>query len=118
MTEPVADEIRYRLLKTLTETPQASQRELARELGISLGKANYCLRALIRKGLVKAANFRNSKNKTAYMYVLTPKGLEEKIRVTHAFLRHKLAEFDLLAQEIERLTAEASNLPTNRGAKR
>jgi EPS-associated MarR family transcriptional regulator len=102
----ISEEIRYRLLKYLAEHPDASQRLLARELGISLGKANYCLRALMEKGLVKARNFTNSKNKSAYAYVLTPSGMEEKITVTYAFLRRKMIEYDGLHQEIERLTAE------------
>lgn len=106
MSHVISEEIRYRLLKYLTEHPDASQRQLARELGMSLGKANYCLRALMEKGLVKVRNFRNSKNKSAYAYVLTPSGIEEKISVTYTFLRRKMLEYDHLQQEIERLTAE------------
>ena len=102
----VTDEIRYRLLGYLADHPHASQRELARVLGISLGKVNYCLQALIGKGLIKARNFRNSDNKTAYAYILTPSGFEEKVNVTVAFLRRKIAEYDTIALEIERLSAE------------
>ena len=102
----ISDEVRYRLLKYLADHPDASQREVARDLGISLGKVNYCLKALIGKGWIKARNFRNSRHKAAYVYVLTPKGIEEKIAVTHAFLRRKVAEYDLLVKEIETLTAE------------
>jgi EPS-associated MarR family transcriptional regulator len=87
LTHPLTDEVRYRLLKYLAEHPHASQRELARELGISLGKANYCLRALVEKGWVKFRNFKNSENKSAYAYVLTRRGLQEKVNVTTAFLR-------------------------------
>jgi len=116
MSAQLSEEVRYRLLKYLAEHPDASQRELARELGVSLGKVNYCLHALMEKGLVKARNFRNSQNKAAYAYVLTRKGLEEKIDVTYAFLRRKIAEYDTIAAEIERLSAEVEAL-TNANAK-
>ena len=106
MAPTVSYEIRYRLLKYVAEHPDATQRALASELGISLGKANYCLQALMAKGLVKVRNFRNSKRKTAYSYFLTPIGLEEKINVTYDFLRRKVAEYDLLSKEIEQLTDE------------
>ena len=104
------EEIRYRLLKYLAEHPEATQRELARELGMSLGKINYCLKAVMRKGWVKARNFRNSKKKAAYLYILTPKGIEEKVNVTTDFLRRKVLEYDVLSKEIERLTAEVKEL--------
>lgn len=119
LTHPVTDEVRYRLLRHLAEHPEVTQRELASELGISLGKANYCLQALIAKGLVKARNFRNSSRKWGYAYVLTPSGLQEKIDLTYAFLRWKLREYDLLREEIERMTAEIreveSGKPLNAG---
>src|SRR5215210_5469349 len=110
MSHIITDEVRYRLLTHLAEHPDASQRELASELGISLGKLNYCLHALIGKGLVKARNFKNSRNKTAYAYILTRKGLEEKIDVTSAFLRRKIAEYDDIAAQIERLQAEVRTM--------
>jgi len=113
----LSPEVRYRLLKYLADHPEASQRKLARELGVSLGKVNYCLRALIEKGWVKARNFRNSKRKAGYLYVLTPNGLEEKINVTAAFLRRKLYEYDLLTKEIEQLTHEVSELGSAPAAK-
>ena len=117
MAHVLSEEIRYRLLKYLDEHPDASQRQLARELGVSLGKANYCLRALMEKGLVKARNFKNNKQKSAYAYVLTPSGIEEKISVTYAFLRRKMLEYDHLQQEIARLTAELDALgPEAEGA--
>ena len=106
----LTDEVRYKLLRLLKANPKLSQREVARELGISLGKVNYCLKALIGKGWIKARNFRNNRNKAAYVYVLTPKGIEEKIAVTRAFLRRKVAEYDLLVKEIETLTAEVGEL--------
>jgi len=80
---------------------------MARELGMSLGKVNYCLRALIELGLIKAANFKNSKNKSAYMYLLTPRGIEEKARVTARFLQAKQREYEELRAEIEQLSKEA-----------
>lgn len=106
----IPDDVRYRLLKYLAEHPEATQRELARELGVSVGKANYCMRAVMERGLVKMRNFRNSSNKAAYNYYLTPKGLEEKINVTYEFLRRKIAEYDLLSKEIAALTAEVGTL--------
>lgn len=116
VSHPVSDEIRYRLLRYLAEHPDASQRELARALGVSLGKVNYCLHALIEKGLVKARNFRKSRDKSVYAYILTPQGLEEKINVTYAFLRRKIAEHDTIVREIEQLSAEvrAMDLSTGR----
>ena len=102
----LTDEIRYRLLNHLSAHPDASQRDVARELGISVGKVNYCLRALVRKGLLKVTNFRNSRNKSAYLYILTRRGIEEKITVTYQFLRAKIDEYDGLAKEIERLKGE------------
>lgn len=104
----VTDELRYRILKLLESNPHMSQRELATELGISLGKVNYCLRALIGKGWVKAGNFRRSTDKRAYLYLLTPKGLDEKAKVTARFLRRKLEEYEILKKEIEILKQEAA----------
>jgi EPS-associated MarR family transcriptional regulator len=106
----VSDEVRYRILKYISENPNASQRQLARELGVSVGKVNYCLRALIGKGLLKMRNFQNNQDKSAYLYVLTPKGIEEKIKVTYDFLRRKISEYDLLSKEIELLSAEVRGL--------
>lgn len=102
------DETRYRILKTLQADPQASQRRIAGELGISLGRVNYCLNALINKGLVKVNNFRNSDNKRAYLYLLTPRGIEERARLTARFLRVKLDEYEILKRELEELEREAA----------
>jgi len=104
----LTDETRYRILKLLEADPHASQRRISDELGISLGRVNYCLNALIRKGLVKANNFRNSENKRAYLYLLTPRGIEEKARVTARFLRVKLDEYEILKRELEELEREAA----------
>jgi EPS-associated MarR family transcriptional regulator len=100
------DDVRYRLLKLLESNPEASQRQLARDLGLSLGKINFCVQALVQKGLIKAANFRNSSNKTGYMYKLTPRGIEEKARVTVRFLQRKTREYEALRTEIARLSDE------------
>ena len=102
----LSDEYRYKILKLLEKDPALSQRDLATALGISLGKVNFCIRALMEKGLLKARNFRNSKNKSAYMYYLTPTGFEEKARVTVRFLRRKMDEYEALTAEIERLRSE------------
>lgn len=110
MPTSISEEIRYRLLTYLAEHPEASQRELAAALGISVGKVNYCVQALIRKGLVKMRNFRKSKNKLAYAYLLTPKGIEEKLNVTNIFLRIKMAEYEAVAREIEQLMAELQDV--------
>ena len=104
----LTDEYRYKLLQLLEANPHASQRELANALGISLGKANYCLNALMERGLVKARNFTNSRNKRAYMYYLTPQGLQEKARVTVRFFRQRMQEYEALQQEIETLRRDAA----------
>ncbi len=105
----LTDEYRYKILKMVESNPAISQRELASQLGISLGKVNYCLKALIDKGLLKASNFRNSKNKLAYMYLLTPSGIEEKASITMRFLKIKIQEYEALQREIEELRKDAAN---------
>jgi EPS-associated MarR family transcriptional regulator len=102
----LSDKLKYQLLSALEQNPRASQRELAAEIGVSLGRTNYCLRALIDKGWVKAKNFKNSKNKAAYIYNLTPAGIAEKASVTRNFLARKQAEYKELEYEIERLRQE------------
>lgn len=97
----------YGLLKTLEENPGLSQRDLAKRLGISLGKVNFCLNALVDKGSLKISNFRNNENKLAYAYLLTPRGIEEKARITVNFLKHKMQEYEMLKREIEELQREA-----------
>ena len=103
------EEYHYQLLKVLQENPDLSQRELAQKIGISLGKTNYCLKALIEKGWVKVASFRRSENKVAYAYLLTPRGVEEKVKATADFLRRKVAEYDALEKEIEQLRSEVKS---------
>lgn len=105
----LTDETRYRILKLLEADPYASQRRIADELGISLGRVNFCLKALIDKGLVKVNNFRNSANKRAYLYLLTPRGIEEKAIVTARFLKVKLAQYEALQRELEELQREAAD---------
>ena len=102
------EEAHYKLLKLLEANPEASQREIANELGVSLGKVNYCLKALIDKGHVKAENFRKSNNKAAYLYLLTPKGIQAKARITANYLQHKLEEYHALRAEIDELQAEVA----------
>jgi len=103
------DEIHYRIFKLIEAQPDISQRQLAKALGVSLGKTNYCLRALIDKGQVKARNFRRNQNKKPYVYLLTPKGIEEKTRLTARFLKHKMAEYEHLKYEIEQLKHEVDH---------
>ena len=103
----LTDEYRSKILRILQEDPAISQRDLARQLGVSLGKANYCLQALIEKGWINANNFKNSNNKKAYTYLLTRRGIVEKARVTARFLERKVAEYEALRREIEQLRREA-----------
>ena len=102
----LTEEYRYKILKELEQDPSMSQRELAKRLGISLGKANFCLKALIEKGLIKAENFKKNTNKVKYLYLLTPKGIEEKVSLTKSFLKRKLKEHEELEKEIEQLREE------------
>ena len=101
-----ASEIHLKVLRQIEANPQITQRELATELGVSVGKINYCVKALVERGLVKARNFKNSNNKSAYLYVLTPKGIEEKTRISIRFLQRKIAEYETLRQEIAQLQSE------------
>ena len=96
----------YRVLKFLENNPEINQRELAEHLGVSLGKTNYVLGALIDRGLVKAENFRRSNNKRGYAYVLTPKGIRQKLVITKRFLQLKMKEYESLKVEIESLSEE------------
>jgi len=100
------DEELLRLLKELEASPHITQRELSSRLGISLGKVNYIVNALINKGFLKANAFKKSNKKRAYFYILTPHGLKEKTRVTYRFLQRKMREYDQLKEEIEQLKKE------------
>ncbi|MCZ7600486.1 MAG: MarR family EPS-associated transcriptional regulator [Gammaproteobacteria bacterium] len=100
------DEFHYRLIRLIESRPDLTQRELARELGVSLGKTNYCIKALIDKGWIKTRNFRNSSNKLAYAYILTPQGMARKWYLTRRFLERKQVEYDNLRREINQLSRE------------
>lgn len=104
----MTDELQHRIFKVIENKPSINQRELSQQLGISLGKANYCLRALISKGWVKANNFRNNQNKLSYAYMLTPSGIEEKTIVTIRYLKRKMQEYDELKAAVEELKKELS----------
>ncbi len=104
------DENRYKLLKLLHDNPDMNQRQIASTLGLSLGKANFCLKALVEKGWVKVVNFSRSPNKKAYVYLLTLRGIEEKAAVTKDFLERKQKEYEDLKAEIEELKNEARTL--------
>lgn len=107
---PVLDEEdRYKLLKLLHDNPDMNQRQIASALGLSLGKVNFCLKALIEKGWIKVGNFSRSPNKKAYAYLLTLKGIEEKAKVTFNFLEAKRQEYETLKAEIDALQAEVSD---------
>lgn len=103
-------EMRLALMRALHEDPCLSQRALAERLGVSLGKTNYCLRALIEKGHVKASNFKSNPNKSQYMYQLTPQGLAAKASVTARFLKRKMEEHEALVKEIEALSQEVQDV--------
>jgi EPS-associated MarR family transcriptional regulator len=103
----LSEEMRYQVMRLLEANPELSQRDVARALGISLGKVNYCLQALIRKGWIKATNFKNSHHKAAYMYLLTPRGLEEKGHLALRFLVIKMREYEKLRVEIDEIRREA-----------
>jgi EPS-associated MarR family transcriptional regulator len=103
-----ADAAQFEVLRLIDGAADLSQRELAARLGMSLGKANYLLRALIEKGFVKAQNYRNSGNKLAYLYVLTPSGMRRKAELTRLFLERKVREYESLREEIARLQEEAA----------
>ena len=113
MTQP-NQETHLKVLRHIEANPRITQRELARELGVSLGKVNYCINALVQRGWVKANNFKNSNHKAAYAYLLTPKGIERKAQITRDFLRRKLAEYDALRAEIDQLELEVGRLSSGK----
>jgi len=102
----IQDDTHFRIMRILQENPDLTQRELADQLGMSVGGLNYCLKALIDKGFVKMQNFQNSKNKFKYVYLLTPQGIAEKLMLTSCFLKRKMEEFEALKIEIEALKSE------------
>ena len=102
----IQEDTYFRVMRILQENPDLTQRELAEKLGISVGGLNYCLKALMEKGLVKMKNFANSKNKFGYVYVLTPIGMAEKSTIAHRFLQRKMGEYEALKAEIEMVKRE------------
>ncbi len=107
MSDTAYEESHLKVLRLLEIDPSLSQRDLSQALGISLGKTNYCMRALLDKGLIKMQNFRNSENKLGYAYLLTPAGFAAKAELTRNFLKIKMREYEALKQEIEQLQSEA-----------
>ena len=106
----IQEDTYYRVMRLLEENPDLTQRELAEKLGVSVGGLNYCLKALTEKGLVKMQNFANSKNKFGYVYVLTPRGIAEKAKLTSNFLKRKMEEYEALKAEIKALQSEVKTI--------
>ena len=111
------EDTQYRALRVLHDQPDVSQRQLAGRLGVSLGAAHYCLKALMDRGLVKAQNFGTSRNKLGYVYLLTPAGLRAKAELTGHFLQRKLAEYEALEREITQLRQELATPPAEYAAR-
>ena len=107
-------DIRLDLLRKLQSNPKYTQRELSQEMGISLGKVNYCIQKLTDRGWVKLTNFSRSSNKLGYMYLLTPKGIEQKAKLTTLFLKTKIKEFEILRDEISKLKLDAEEITTKK----
>jgi EPS-associated MarR family transcriptional regulator len=105
----MSEEFTFQVVRLIDRDPEISQRQISNELGVSLGKVNYCLKALMGRGLIKARNFKSSDNKRAYLYVLTPAGIENKAKITVGFLHRKIEEFEQLKTEIKELQREVSN---------
>jgi len=99
-------EIRYRIFKLLEDDPNLTQRQMAEKMGISLGKFNFCLNELVKKGNVKIERFKTSDNKAGYMYILTQQGLKQKAKITVSFLKRKMNEYEKIKQEIKELKEE------------
>ena len=93
-------DIQLDLLRKLESNPEYTQRELSKEMGVSLGKVNYCMKKLVEKGWVKLMNFSHNPNKVGYIYLLTPQGIEEKTKLTFKFLKIKIKEYEILKKEI------------------
>ena len=107
-------DIRLDLLRKLESSPESTQRELSLEMGVSLGKVNYCMQKLIEKGLIKITNFKKNPRKMGYAYLLTPRGIEEKSRLTFSFLKRKLIEYEILKKEINALKLESEEMTNER----
>jgi EPS-associated MarR family transcriptional regulator len=109
--KPPMNEAQFRTLRELSEAREISQRDLSKKIGLSLGSVNFILKELIKKGYVKAQRFKNSNNKAAYIYVLTPKGINERVQQTQYFLEVKLEEYERLQKEIDELKEEITSVP-------
>ena len=109
----LSEETTYKLLKLVKDNPHMSQREIAAHMGVSLGKVNYCLKSLVKKGHLKVKNFYGNNNKKAYMYILTPRGIEEKARLTYTYLKIKMREYEEIKAEIKSLKREAAQFETS-----
>ncbi|MDB9933624.1 MarR family EPS-associated transcriptional regulator [Candidatus Thioglobus sp.] len=103
-------DIRLDLLRKLELNPESTQRDLSRDMGVSLGKINYCIKKLTEKGLIKLTNFTHNPNKMGYAYLLTPSGIEEKSRLTFSFLKRKIVEYEVLKKEINALQLESKEM--------
>ena len=103
-------DIRLDLLRMIEENPKYTQRELSKETSVSLGKVNYCMKKLVEKGWIKLSNFSSNPNKAGYSYLLTPRGIEEKAKLTFKFLKIKIEEYEMLKEEIDKLKLDAEEL--------
>ena len=108
------EDIHLDLLRKLEVNPEYTQRELSQEMGVSLGKVNYCMKKLIEKGWIKLSNFSRNPNKVSYIYLLTPKGIEQKTKLTILFLKRKIEEFEILKDEISELKLESEKMNTEK----
>ncbi len=116
MNTAYEQEIRYKLLKLLSAESHVSQRAMAKEMGISLGKTNYVLSELAEKGIIKMKRLKNAPQKIPYVYILTPWGLEQKARITARFLKHKMAEYEAIKDQIKDITKELKTLENLRNS--
>ena len=107
-------DIRLDLLRKLDSSPHFTQRDLSREMGVSLGKVNYCIKKLTEKGLIKLTNFSHNPNKMGYAYLLTPSGVDEKARLTFSFLKRKIKEYEILRDEIAKLKLDVEEIFTEK----
>jgi EPS-associated MarR family transcriptional regulator len=103
-------DIHLDLLRKIESNPEYTQRQLSKDMGVSLGKINYCMKKLIEKGCVKLMNFNSNPNKVGYFYLLTSKGLEEKTRLTFSFLKIKMKEYEILKEEIKALKEDTEKM--------
>jgi len=111
MNKHFEQEIRYRLLQILSQESALSQRDMAQRIGISLGKVNYCISELAKKGLIEIIRFKSAKNKMPYTYMLTPRGIQEKAKLTVRFLKQKLMEYEEVKNQIRQLASELNREP-------